>query len=182
MKSIEAMMPYEEYLRTYFSIKLGTLMRTYNLRCPNEEQRNLQLAEEALNLVAYVECADNKGHVDSLFQHYGNFCLISGDYIFLILPYVDDGKIITAFPESKKVDVLDADTIAKEVKTFRDKYFENKKVIVYKVLFYSTEDNPGHTGEFINDYGRFVYDICLDTNLSDEETEDATYVQYNQFN
>ena len=175
MKNIETMMPYEEYLRTYFSIKLDTLMATYNLKFSNEEQRNLQLAEEALNLVAYVECNNNKGHIDSLFQHYGNFCLISGDYIFLILPYVD-GKLVTAFPESKTEEVFDAGTIVKEVKAFRDNYFKNKKVMVYQVSFYSEENALGHTGEFINDYGRFIYDIYLDVNVSDEEPTDVEYV------
>lgn len=175
METIESMMPYEEYLRTYFSIKLDTLMATYNLKFSNEEQRNLQLAEEALNLIAYVECGNNRGHVDSLFQHYGNFCLISGDYIYLILPYVD-GKFVTAFPESKTEEVFDAETIVREVKSFRDEYFENKKVMVYQVLFYSAEDISGHSGEYINDYGRFVYDILLDIKSSDEEPVNVEYI------
>ena len=175
MKNIESMMSYEEYLRTDFSIKLDTLMAVYNLKCGDEEQRNLQLAEEALNLVAYVECGNGKGHIDGLFQHLGNFCLISGDYIFLVLPFVQ-GKYVAAFPESKTEEVLDTDVIVKEVKAFRDSYFKNKKVMVYQVSFYSTEEILGHSGEFINDYGRFVYDIYLDVAISDDEPEDIQYV------
>ena len=51
--------------------------------------------------------------------------------------------------------------------------------MVYQVSFYSEENALGHTGEFINDYGRFIYDIYLDVNVSDEEPTDVEYVQEN---
>ena len=165
-KSFEKTMDYESYLRMWFSVKLNTLTATYNLHSVNEAQRNLQLAEVGLNFVVYKECRNNTGTVDYLFQHYGHFCFVSGDYLFLIVPYVDD-KLVCAFPESQSDEVMTVESISNEVKAFRDKFLKGKRVIVYETHFYTNYEEKAE-GEFINDYGKFFYSISCNFSYSDE--------------
>lgn len=160
-------MEYEEYLSAYFNIKMSAFIGSYNNKSQMDYgQRNLQLAEEALNLVVYKECCGGKS-VDGLLMHYGHFVFIRGKTLNVILPYVD-GELIVSFPESKDNNVMDPKSIADEVRKLRDEFHKNKRVIVHLVKFDTLDESLVYEGEFINEYGRATYNTMIDVENSDE--------------
>ena len=166
-EGLEKQLSYEDYLSGYFNMHMEAFIGAYNNKSRMDyEQRDLQLCEEALNLVVYSECSDGRP-IDGLLMHYGHFVFISGKIMYVILPYVD-GELKCAFPESKDDKVMTPETIAEEVKQMRDEFHKNKRVVIYQVMFDTLDESLVYEGEFINEYGRATYNISMDVENSDE--------------
>lgn len=166
-ESLENKMSYEDYLHNWFEMKTEVFYGTYNNIGTNIKQRNVQLAEQALNLVAYLECGGGN-EFKGLFMNFGHFCFVTKKRIVIVLPYFENALLV-AFPESQNDNVMTNKAIfeaTKEIVT--NKYKMNKKIVVYQVNFDKTEQDRMYDGTIITDYGKFYYNISLDTDNSEE--------------
>ncbi len=165
-ESLENKMSYEDYLHNWFEMKMAVFYGTYNNEGVNIQQRNIQLAEQALNLVVYTECSGGN-NFKGLFMNYGHFCFFTKKEVIVVLPYVND-ELVCAFPESQDDKVMSNESAFRAIKDLMNNVYKvNKKIVLYQVNFDKAEQDKIYDGTIITDYGKFYYNIGIDVDNSE---------------